>query len=66
MKVIDNWDIQNNFWKVNPQFLLKETFRKLYDEDKTKDKHNSSLVMWGLAYLCDFESKYRQLSDKEK
>ena len=66
MKVIESWDIQINFWKVNPQFLLKETFRKLHDEDKSKGKQDSSLLMWGLAFLCDFDSKYRQLSDKEK
>lgn len=66
MKVIESWDIQGNFWKLNPQFLAKENFRKLHDEDKSKGKQDSSLLMWGLAFLCDFDSKYRQLSDKEK
>lgn len=66
MKVIDSWDIQSNFWKTNPQFKLKETFKDFYNEDKSKEKQDSSLIMWGLAFLCDFDSKYKQLSDRER
>lgn len=66
MKVIEAWDVTANFWEINPQFKVKETFNTIYKEDKSKGKIDSSRLMWGIALYADFESKYRQLPEKEK
>jgi hypothetical protein len=66
MKVIESWDIDSNFWEANIQFKAIAAFKKLFDADKSKHKVDSSRLMWGLSYLLDFDSKFRQLSDSEK
>lgn len=66
MKVIESWEIEANFWKINPQFLVPQVFRKLYNEDKSKDKSQSSKILWGIALFNDFDSKYRQLDETQR
>jgi len=66
MKVIESWDIQANFWEINPQLKTPSVFNKLYTEDKSKGKAHSSKLMWAIAYYADFESKYRPLSENER
>jgi hypothetical protein len=66
MKVIESWDIQANFWDVNPQLKVPAVFNKLYVEDKSKGKAHSSKLMWAVAFFSDFESKYRPLSEPER
>lgn len=66
MRVIESWEIEGNFWNLNPQFLVPEVFRKLYDEDKSKDKAQSSKILWALALYSDFDSKYRQLHQDQR
>jgi hypothetical protein len=58
MGLLSNFDINNNFWKINPQLTLLGAFKKLYDSDKSKDKINSSHIMWGIGLVYDPESKY--------
>jgi hypothetical protein len=66
MKVIDSWETNDNFWVSNVQFKVAQPFKSLYDSDKSKNKEASSKIMWGLAFMCDFGSKYRQLSVNER
>jgi len=66
MKVIESWDVDANFWEVNPQLKVPGVFRKLYDEDKSKSKAHSSKLMWAVAFIADFDSKYRNLSEQER
>lgn len=46
--------------------MIAEPFQKLYSEDKSKNHENSSRIMWAIALVCDTESKYFNLPDKEK
>ena len=53
---LNNFDIRNNFWEVNSNFLILNDFKQLYDEDKSKKKVESSLFMWGLSLLLHPDS----------
>ena len=64
--ILENFEIEANFWKMNPQTRVVEEFATLYDEDKSKDKASSSQIMWALALLVDPKSKYKELSLKER
>lgn len=66
MKVIESWEINDNFWKINPQLVFPEAFNKIFRSDTSKNKVKSSQLMWAIALYCDVDSKYRQVSDKEK
>lgn len=66
MKVITSWDIQANFWEINEQFKAISPYNKLYAEDKSKGKGQSSIQMWAVAFFADFDSKYRPLSEGER
>lgn len=61
MTVIDNFQPGVSFWDVNPQFLIVNPFKRIYDDDKSKLKKNSSLLMWFVAFCYDRRSKYFKL-----
>jgi hypothetical protein len=61
MKLVDIWDIDQNFWQLNPQ--LKLAFKDIYDGDKTKDKKDSSRLMWAIALFIDPGSKFCELPE---
>lgn len=66
MAVLDNFDINANFWKVNPQ--AKIAFDNIYKNDKSKDKVESSTVMWAIALYVDNSKSnmYRNLSIEDR
>ena len=66
MAVIDNFDITANFWKIYPQFKI--SFGNLYSKDKSKDKTDSSKIMWAIALFADNSKTniYRNLSLQER
>jgi hypothetical protein len=66
MDEINNWDITNNFWQVNPHFKAIELYNLIYLNDKTKDKINSSTLMWGIAFFSSFSSKFNNLEENER
>ncbi|MFO0089883.1 MAG: hypothetical protein ACK518_03695 [bacterium] len=66
MKVIESWEPDHNFWDINPQLKVVSKFAKLYNEDKTKSKAQSSKLMWAIAFVADFDSKFRSLSEDER
>ena len=53
---LNNFDIKNNFWEVNSNFLLFEVFKDLYDKDKSKKKEQSSTLMWHISLLLHPDS----------
>jgi len=53
---LNNFDIHNNFWEVNKNFLALEEFKSLHDSDKSKKKEESSLLMWCLSLLLHPDS----------
>jgi hypothetical protein len=70
MSVLTNFDIDSNFWEVNPQFKIPKKFSEFYKQDTSKHKAHSSKIMWAIALLIDnsSENKFRNLqySDREK
>jgi hypothetical protein len=59
MNILNNFDTDVNFWEMNPQFKLYDTFKDYYKNDKSRSKNDSSQVMWAIALLLD-KSKHNQ------
>lgn len=55
---------ENNYWVVNPELLILPEFEKIHSADKSKNKEESSTVMWAIYYAYNPESKYYNLPDK--
>jgi hypothetical protein len=66
MGVVNSWDTHVNFWNVNPQLKTGGEFAVFYTEDKSKTKHDSSSVMWAIAYVYDNDSQYKNWSLKDR
>lgn len=64
--ILDNFDIRNNFWEVNPSFLAVKVFRSFYSSDKTKDKARSSSTMWAISLLVHPRSKFANASYEDR
>lgn len=54
----------SNFWDNYPDLLLMDEFSKVYEEDKSKKKEESSLLMWAIDYANRPDSTYFNLPDK--
>ena len=67
MGFIKEFKTDLSFWEIHQQFKTIEPFKSLYKKDKSKEKKDSSTLMWGLAFYYDEESIYysMQKSDKE-
>ena len=55
-----------NFWELNPELKYPEAFAKLYNEDKSKKKAESSKIMNGIYLLLHKDSRYYDLPEKER
>lgn len=50
--------LDNNFWKTLPELVIAPELDKLYTKDKSKNKKESSIIMWAI-HLCESpESKF--------
>jgi hypothetical protein len=56
MSLIENWELENNFWDINKKFKGVGLFKDVYDADKSKKKKASSKTMWAVALFTDYES----------
>lgn len=63
---LNNFDVKNNFWEVNSNFLILEDFKKLYEEDKSKHKEKSSTFMWALSLLLHPDSILYNISGTDR
>lgn len=63
-----NGTIEDNIWIVNPELKIPEIYNKLYSTDKSKDKINSSRILWGIYLIYHPSSKFFNLpqADKER
>lgn len=64
-----NFNIEENFWEVNPQLKYYPVFKDLYQSDRGKGKIHSSKVMWCVWMLHDPRKNntvYRQPPDIQK
>lgn len=66
MRLITDWDIEANFWKINPQFKSIGVFKDLYKKDRSNEKNKSSKTMWAIALYLDYESIYQSLGEKQR
>ena len=68
MSLISNFDADNVFWEVHPQFKFKEPFKSIYSTDKSKNKKDSSQTMWFISYCYDLSENniFHNLPNDEK
>lgn len=59
--ILNNFETNNNFWKVNKQLSIPEEFESFRYNDRSRDKEESSKIMWAIALLIDPDSKFKRL-----
>lgn len=55
-----------NFWESNGQFLTIGIFKDFYKKDKSKNKKDSSELMWAIAFIYDKDSEHNSLPEDER
>lgn len=61
-----NFSPENNFWEYNAQFKVAPPFKQLFNSDKSRNKVNSSNIMWAIALCYHPKSDLYYLNDKEE
>lgn len=56
----------NNFWEQNSDLIILDEFAKLYHKDKSKDKQDSSRILWAIFYAYSPESKFFNYPNKQE
>jgi len=64
--LVSNFDHKQNFWKLHPELKYPEAFKDLRAKDKSRDKKDSSDVMWFVAFCYDWESKWIREEEKKR
>lgn len=64
--VLQTEDIKSNFWEGNPSIALPRAFKRLIELDKTKDKRNSSSIMWAIYLLLHANSPFINMNIKDR
>ena len=59
-------NFENSFWDDYPELKIPKEFADLYSEDKSKNKINSSRIMWAIHLHSHPESKLYNLPNKEE
>lgn len=64
----EKFNIEENFWKLNPQVKHIKPYSMLYRKDKSKDKSVSSKQMWCIWLYMDpsYNNKVGKLPESEK
>lgn len=65
-KLVLIFDSEQNFWELNPQFKVGLSFKELYKKDKSRNKKDSSALMWFIAYTNDLGSIFYNLPLQER
>ena len=58
MQIVEEFQPSISFWEVCPQLIAAGPTKKLYEEDKSKKKEESSKLMWFIALSTYVNSKY--------
>jgi hypothetical protein len=68
MGLLSSYNDLDNFWIQNPQLAIDPEFREVYNQDKSKQKHQSSRLMYGLFFLIDpsEDNKFYNLTEADK
>lgn len=64
MRPLSNFDLNTNFWEVNPQLTIPRAFQTIYGSDNGGGV--SSKIMWAIAFVVDVDSDYFGMEDEEK
>ena len=60
------FEIDRNFWEVNPLFKIPKVFKEIYDFDSSKKREESSRFMWALALMYDYDSIFSSMRADER
>lgn len=68
MGLINNINIKDNFWECYQQFKVTVPFDALYTKDTSKNKIQSSQILWAISMLIEVgdHNVYRNLSTEDK
>jgi len=56
----------NNFWELNSDLVILDEFAKLYHKDSSKNKQDSSKILWAIFYCYNPESKFFNYPNKQE
>jgi hypothetical protein len=68
MSFLNSYTGTGNFWQINPQLIIPEEFNKLYESDKSKNKEESSKIMYALCFLIDpsDENRFKNIPEPDR
>ncbi len=68
MGLLNSYDHHANFWKINPQLIIPAPLAELYNADKSKEKQNSSQIMWAICFLVDQseDNKFKDFPEEDR
>lgn len=68
MRLLNNYVDPKSFWDLNPLLKLHPTLKEVYEQDKSRNKQDSSRLCYGLAILVDQseENKFRNYPEEDK
>lgn len=66
--ITKNWNTDLNYWELNPIIKTIKVFKSLFEKDKSKDKKDSSKLMWAIALVSDpnEDNPWRTVNVEEK
>lgn len=68
--ILANFDIDKpqNFWKLYPTWKTPKKLRSMFDSDKSKDKKDSSMIMWAIVHMFDktINNPYKLMDSEER
>ena len=65
---LEHYEEGKDFWKKFPAWTQPPIYKKLYEEDTSKGKKESSKLMWALIFFFDKSeyNPYKNTSDSER
>lgn len=66
MSTVEMFSPDANFWECNQQYKIANPFKQIYNSDKSRNKKESSLLMWFVALCYDMNSQYYKLDVDSK
>jgi len=64
--MINTFDTDKNFWQEHPDMKVITPFKQIFEDDRSKKKETSSMLMWFIVLCYDRDSKLFKLPLKDK
>lgn len=62
-----DFNLEKTFWEENPELLAcVPIYRDFYNQDKSKNKVESSTIMYAIAFIYDYESRFRNIPEEDR